>query len=283
VEKVRRWVQERGHTPVAQGSQSDAIIDIYKAYGAVPKDAYDGVPFADGRHDHTPMMKEMAGYLKWAETNDVWDEARVVEGARRILDAHMGPPPETFTWQGRKWSARSFMLEALRLDMDAYVGCVSFMERPGYAFGETCLLDVYDNWRRKDTYLNLPVTEFMRMIHESVRRGYGLVIGGDNSEPAMDGQYDAAVVPSWDIPSEYIDQFSREHRIRNKQTGDDHGIHVVGHTRVDGRNWYLIKDSNRSSRLGTFKGYYFFESDYIKLKMLSIIVHKDVLRTVMPR
>ena len=283
VEKVRRWVREYSHSPVLEGSQSDAIIDIYKAYGAVPKDAYEGVLFADDRHDHHDMMDELKSFLAWAETNDVWDETRVIAGARRILDAHMGPPPETFTWQGRRWSSRSFMLEALRLDMDAYVGCVSFMERPGYTFGETCLLDVRDNWRRKETYLNLPITEFMRMVHESVRRGYGLVIGGDNSEPGMDGQYDAAVVPSWDIPADFINQDSREHRIRNKQTGDDHGIHVVGHTRKGGRQWYLIKDSNRSSRLGTFKGYYFFDSDYIKLKMLSIIVHKDVLRTVLPR
>jgi len=43
VEKVRNWVREFGHGVVAEGSQSDAIIDIYKAYGAVPKDAYEGV------------------------------------------------------------------------------------------------------------------------------------------------------------------------------------------------------------------------------------------------
>ena len=283
VEKVRRWVREYGNSVVAQGSQSDAIIDVYKAYGAVPREAYEGVPFEDGRHDHTPMMTELKGYLAWAEQNDVWDEARVVEGARAILDAHMGRPPETFTWRGRSWSPRAFLLEALRLDMDAYVSCVSYMERPGYTFGETCLLDVTDNWRRKTDYLNLPLTEFMRVVRESVRRGYTMEIGGDNSEPGLDGYYDTAVIPAWDIPADHIDQGSREHRIRNGQTGDDHGIHLVGHTREGGRDWYLIKDSNRSSRLGQFKGYYFFDGNYIKLKMLSFLVHKDMLRNVMPR
>ncbi len=283
VEKVRRWVREYGHSVVAEGSQSDAILDVYKAHGAVPREAYPGVPFADGRHDHHQMMDELKSYLDWAEAHDVWDEERVLTGARRILDAHLGAPPETFTWRGRNWSPRSFLLEALRLDLDAYVTCVSFMERPGYVFGDHCLLDVTDNWRRKTNYLNLPVTEFMRMVHEAVRRGYSLVIGGDNSEPGMDGYFDTAVVPSWDIAAEHMDQAAREHRIRNGETGDDHGIHVVGHTRVGGRQWYLIKDSNRSSRLGEFKGYYFFDSDYIKLKMLAIMVHKDVLRNVMPR
>lgn len=283
VEKVRRWVREYGHSAVEQGSQSDAILGIYAAYGAVPRDAYAGVPFADGRHDHTPMMKELKSFMAWVEKNAVWDETRVLAGARDILDAHLGRPPETFQWRGRNWSPRAFLLEALRLDMDAYVGCVSYMERPGYVFGETCLLDVRDNWRRKDDYLNLPLTDFMRVVRESVRRGYSLVIGGDNSEPGVDGYFDSAVIPSWDIPNDRIDQGSREHRIRNGETGDDHGIHVVGHTREGGRDWYLIKDSNRSSRLGQFEGYYFFDGNYIKLKMLSIIVHRDMLRNVMPR
>ncbi|MBU0741644.1 C1 family peptidase [bacterium] len=282
VEKVRRWVREYGHSAVAEGSESDAILDVYKAYGAVPHAAYPGVLFADGRHDHHRMMEELEGYLDWAETHDVWDEQRVVAGARRILDAHLGPPPETFTWEGRKWSPRAFLLEALRLDLDAYVACVSFMERPGYAFGETCLLDVTDNWRRKADYLNLPLDEFRRLVREAVRRGYTLVVGGDNSEPGMDGHFDAAVIPSWDIPADYIDQAAREHRIRNGETGDDHGIHVVGHTRAGDRDWYLLKDSNRSSRLGAFEGYYFCDGDYIALKMLSVLVHRDVLRQALP-
>ncbi|MBC8426416.1 peptidase C1 [bacterium] len=283
VEKVRRWVREHGNSVVAEGSQGDAILEIYRTYGAVPLAAYEGVLFDDGRHDHKQLMKELKGFLDWAESNDVWDEARVIAGARLILDVHMGRPPETFEWRGRKWSPRAFLLEALKLDLKAYVTCVSFMERPGYVFGDHCLLDVTDNWRRKTDYLNLPIGEFARLLRESIRRGYTVDIGGDNSEPGMDGAYDAAVVPSWDLPADRIDQFSREHRIRNGETGDDHGLHVVGHTRLGDRDWYLIKDSNRSSRLGAFKGYYFFDADYIKLKMLTIVVHKDVLRYVMPK
>ncbi len=67
------------------------------------------------------------------------------------------------------------------------------------------------------------------------------------------------------------------HRIANGTTGDDHGVHIVGTTELGGREWFLIKDSNRSSRLGDHKGYYFWDGDYIKLKMLSYTVHKDLL------
>ena len=43
------------------------------------------------------------------------------------------------------------------------------------------------------------------------------------------------------------------------------------------KNRKLSKDSNRSSRLGEYKGYYFWRGDFIKLKMLSFTVHKDML------
>ncbi len=55
-------------------------------------------------------------------------------------------------------------------------------------------------------------------------------------------------------------------------------MHVVGYTKLGGQDWFLIKDSNRSSRLGRFKGYYFWSGDYIRLKMLSFTVHKDRLK-----
>ena len=115
------------------------------------------------------------------------------------------------------------------------------------------------------------------MIKNAVQDGYTVSVGGDNSEAGMDGKFDVAIVPEWDIPSDYINQGSREFRIANGTTGDDHGVHVVGYKEIGGRDWFLIKDSNRSSRLGEFKGYYFWDGDYIKLKMLSFTIHEDRL------
>jgi bleomycin hydrolase len=238
------------------------------------------VRFGDGRHDHHALLEELHGWLDWAETQGVWDEARVVQGARAILDAHLGAPPAVCEWEGRTLTPREFRDDVLRLRFDDYVTCVSRMERPGVAFGETMVLDVRDNWRRRDAYLNLPLDDFMAVLRKGVEKGFTFVYGGDNSEPGCDGLHDAAVIPAWDIPNKAIDQGSREHRILSRQTGDDHGVHVVGFTRHKGHDWYLIKDSNRSSRLGNFKGYYFFEGSFVKLKMLSFLAHRDVLDAI---
>ena len=99
----------------------------------------------------------------------------------------------------------------------------------------------------------------------------------------MDGMAGAAVIPPWDIPARFIDQDSRELRIANGTTTDDHGMHAVGFLRHGGRDWLLIKDSNQSSRLGRFKGYYFYAGDYVRLKTLTCLVPKSRLAGLLPK
>jgi len=274
VEKSRSFLRSFGNTPVAQGGQDHGTLEIYKAYGAVPQADYPGVLDAEGRHDHTPLLNELKGYLQWVLDSGSWDEDQNLAYVRSILDKHLGAPPMDVVWDGRSYSPKAFLREVLKLEPADYVACVSRMDAPFYS---EVLLDVHDNWRRKSDYLNLPLHDFYAVIKKAVQEGYTLSIGGDNSEPGMDGKFDTAIVPEWDIPTKYINQGSREFRIVNGTTGDDHGVHVVGYTQQGGRDWYLIKDSNRSSRLGTHPGYYFWSGDYIQLKMLSFTVHKDRL------
>jgi bleomycin hydrolase len=276
VEKARSFLREFGHTPVDQGGQDHGTLEIMKLYGAVPHADYPGVLDSQGRHDHTLLNKELKGYLKWVMDSGTWgDEEQNMAYVRSILDKHMGPVPTECAWEGKTYSPEAFLTDVLKLKMDEYVSVVSRMDQP---FGSKVLLDVHDNWRRKDDYLNVPLDQFYALIKDAIADGYTVSIGGDNSEAYMDGKFDVAMVPEWDIPAEYINQGSREFRIANRTTGDDHGVHVVGYDEVDGRDWFLIKDSNRSSRLGQHKGYYFWQGDYIKLKMLSFTIHQDRLK-----
>lgn len=272
--KVERWCAEYGESLVATGSQSDGVLEVYERWGAVPGSAYPGVLFPDGRHDHAALHGEITAWLDLCKERNIWDRDRVIAVLRLILDAHLGAPPEAFEYDGRTWDPLAFRRDYLGLDPADYVGLVSRMDTP---FGETCLLDVPDNWRRADNYLNLPLGDFVGVMKRSLERGYTFDVGGDNSEPGMDGKYDAAIIPSWDIPRTAIGQGAREHRIVNGETGDDHGVHIVGWTREGGAGWFLIKDSNRSSRLGAFEGYYFWREEYPALKMLTILVHRDMI------
>ncbi|MBU8871602.1 MAG: hypothetical protein KOO60_12120 [Gemmatimonadales bacterium] len=275
VEKSRSFLRSFGHTPVAQGGQDHGTLEIMRQYGAVTREAYPGVLAADGRYDHTPLVRELKGYLNWVLESGSWAEEQNLAYVRSILDKHMGTPPLDLQYDGKTYTPGDFVEKVLQLDMDDYVACVSRMNEP---FHTRVLLDVEDNWRRKEDYLNLPLDEFYQVIKESVQAGYTLSIGGDNSEAGMDGKFDTAIIPEWDIPLKYINQGSREFRIANRTTGDDHGVHIVAFKPLGDRDWFLIKDSNRSSRLGEHKGYYFWSGDYIQLKMLSFTVHKDRLK-----
>jgi bleomycin hydrolase len=101
-------------------------------------------------------------------------------------------------------------------------------------------------------------------------------IGGDTSEPGLEGHAGIAVIPTFDIPAAFIDESARQFRFTNKTTTDDHGIHVVGCTTVEGSDWFLIKDSGSGSRNNAHRGYYFYREDYIKLKMMGLTVHRDM-------
>ena len=123
----------------------------------------------------------------------------------------------------------------------------------------------------------LPLDKYMSMIKKAIRSGYTICIAGDVSESGKSSELDVFVVPSYDIPSEYIDENARQFRFSNGTTTDDHNIHMVGYLEKDGEDWYLIKDSGSGARNGKMYGYYMFSEDYVKLKMLCFIVHKDLM------
>jgi bleomycin hydrolase len=231
-------------------------------------------------HDHSRMAPEMTSYLQWVKQQGMWDEEAVVAGVRAILDRHLGAPPTEFEYEGKKYTPRTFFQKVVKVGPDDYVQFMSTLSEP---FFKTALFDVPDNWWKDDTYHNVPLDVFYDVIVKSVAAGYSIGIGGDVSEPGKDFAHSAAFVPSFDIPSDHIDQSAREYRITNGSTGDDHGVHLVGMADVGGHKWFLIKDSGRSARWAKPEGYYFFRDDFVKLKMLTIMVHKDAVPELVER
>jgi bleomycin hydrolase len=57
----------------------------------------------------------------------------------------------------------------------------------------------------------------------------------------------------------------------------------VGFTRHAGRDWFLVKDSGRSSRWGRHRGYYFMRGDYARLKVLAFSVHRDAVKGLLKK
>ncbi len=278
VEKARRFIQERGNSFFAEGSEGEAVKRNWLKYGIVPQEAYSGLLPGQPNHDHRKLFEEMNNYLQSVKENSAWNEDVNLSTIKSILNHYLGTPPEKFSYNGKTYTPKKFFADIVKLNMDDYVELLSTIKYPFYTYVE---FEAPDNWWHSKNYYNIPLDKFTATIKKSVRNGYSVVLGGDVSEAGYSSVAEVAVVPSFDIPAEYINQYSREFRIANKTTADDHGIHIVGFLEKDGKDWYLIKDSGSGSRNGKNKGYYFYHEDYVKLKMLGFMVHKDMVQQLL--
>ncbi len=276
--KAQRYIRERGEGWNGEGSESNALMRILRRHGAVPLSVYSGLPSGGERHDHSAMSEEIQKYLEFAKENNLWDEEDALAHVRLILNKYMGTPPTTFEFEGKTYTPPEFLANVLKFTPDDYVDVMSTLSFPYFTQGP---FEVPDNWWYDSTYYNLPLDPWYTGLATAIRNGYSVEFGGDVSEPGWYGNENLAVVADFDIPQSHITPDARELRFYNHTTTDDHGVHLVGYTSVDGRDWYLIKDSGSSARRGKFDGYFFMRDDYVRLKMLSYTVHRDALGSLL--
>lgn len=280
VEKARRFVRERGDSVFSKGSQPNATKQVWKKYGVVPHEFYKSMNPAQKFHDLRKMYSEMKDYLESVKERNAWNEDAVIATIKSILNNYMGKPPATITVDGKKITPKEYFENILRLNLYDYIDVMSLKGKPYY---EKVEYEVRDNWWHSKEYYNVPLDDFMNIIKKAVREGYTVCIVGDTSEPGYYAKLDVAMVATFDIPAQYINEHARQFRFSNDSTTDDHAIHLVGYLEKDGKDWYLIKDSGSSAQNGKHKGYFFYHEDYVKLKMMNFLVHKDVVKEIVGR
>lgn len=280
VEKARRFIKQKGKSFLGEGSEHNAVIARMKKYGAVRASDYSGLLQGQKEHDHSQLFQEVKKYLQFCKENDYWDEEKATSYIKSILNKYLGKPPETIDVEGQKMTPKEYLDNVLQFPLDDYVYFMSGKSIPFYTKGE---YKVPDNWWHSKEYYNLPLDEFYQAIVKALKKGYTVALGGDVSEPGISGEDDLAIVPTYDIPQKLIDQDSREFRFFNRTSFDDHAIHAVGYKETSDHTWLLIKDSGSGAYRGQFKGYYFYRDDYLRLKMLSFMVHKDAVADLLAK
>jgi bleomycin hydrolase len=281
VENARRYVQEKGNSVFLNGSEHNAVTRQMKAYGAVRESDYSGLLGGATQHNHGPVSKEIKDYLEFCKKNEYWDEEKAIDYIKSILNKHLGAPPKTIDVNGEQMTPQQYLADVLQLAPDDYVAVMSLKEAPFYTKAE---FEVPDNWWHSKDYYNVPLDDFYGGILNAVKNGYTVSIGGDISEPGNNsGDEGIAIIPSFDLPQVFIDQDSREFRFKNTTTTDDHYVHIVGYKDMGDHAWFLIKDSAGGGKEGEMKGLYFMRDDYIKLKILTFMVHKDAVKDLLAK
>ena len=285
IEKAKGYVQSRGKSNFSEGSEGNAVARMFKMYGAMPRSIYDGL--IDGRkfYSHAEMYKEMMTYLKSMKKSNAWNEDEIIATIKSIMNHYMGEPPTKFSFEGTEYTPKSYLKDYLKINPEDYVEVLSYMQEP---YWQQVEYKVEDNWWHSKEYYNVPLNDYMDILHNAIESGYTMSIGGDVSEAGFSRETNCALIPDFDIPSANIDEKARQFRFSNHTTTDDHGMHMIGYMKdKDGKYWYLIKDSSSGSRNidqnSAEFGYYFFSEEYTKLKMMGFTVHKDMLKKYMKK
>ena len=159
--------------------------------------------------------------------------------------------------------------DKFKIDPDDYVELTSYTHHPFY---EKFVLEVPDNWSN-DLYYNLPIDELLEVITYALKNGYTIAWDGDTSEKTFNHKLGKADLPEKQIGK--VVQKQRQVSFFNRTTTDDHLMHIVGLSKdKDGRTCFYTKNSWGPDS-NNYGGYLHITEDYVRLKTIAILVHKD--------
>jgi bleomycin hydrolase len=276
VEKGREYVRTRGESAFDEGSETNAVMAMMRKYGAVPENEYPGIKPGQPFQDQRKMAEELKSYVQSVKSTNAWNETMVISTIKSIMNHYMGKPPETVGTGDVKISPQEYMSNVCKLNPDDYVDFMSLMEEPYWTQAE---YKTSDNWWHSDDYYNVPLNDFVSIVKNAVKNGYSISIGGDVSESGINNYTGVMMIPSYDIPSKYIDENARQLRFSNGATTDDHAMHLVGYVEKSDGTWFLVKDSGSGGHNNVNSpGYYFMHEDYLKLKMMTLTLNKEAVK-----
>jgi len=282
-DRAKAAVRLHGDIEFAQGGSFYDVVYCWKNYGMVPQEVMPGIMYKSDRINHTELTAVAKAYVDaLAKSNlkklsDVWQK-----GFSGIYDAYIGECPEKFTYNGKEYTPKSYA-ESLGLNMDDYVSLTSFTHHPFY---EQFIIEIQDNWRWGLSY-NLPLDEFMEVMHNAIKNGYTFAWGADVSEPGFTRDKNAlCVIPTDDDkdknylkePGEEkeITQEMRQEGYDNWETTDDHGMQIFGIAKdQNGKEYFMVKNSWNTT--AGKNGIWYASDAYVALKTINILVHKDAL------
>jgi bleomycin hydrolase len=281
LQKARDYIRFHGHNNFNQGGQAHDAMTELTQHGIVPEEAYPGLEYGTEKHVHGEVVSAMTGYVKGVEDNGrraitpAWDE-----GFNGILDAYFGEVPETFEYEGKSYTPKSFA-QSLNINPDDYVELTSFTHHPWYKAFD---LEVPDNWAHED-YYNLPLDELVEVMNYSLQEGYSVVWDGDVSSRGFSHGNGIAVVPEDEdakfkeqpVAEKHITEQYRQEQFNNQTMTDDHLMHLTGIGEDQkGTRYYLTKNSWDSTG-NNYGGFLYMSEPYIRLNTVAIMVHKDAI------
>jgi len=304
MERAVLTVRMHGDSQFSQGGSAGDVLVILKNHGICPESAMPapGTLTGDSLANFNEFFSVMEPYVaavaksKAKKISQQWHQ-----GLQGIIDSYLGKCPETFTYEGKEYTPKSFAA-GLGLNFDDYVSITSYTHHPFYT---QFPVEVQDNWRWEPSY-NVPMDEMMRIIDNAIDNGYTIAWGGDVTEDGFTRKglgiaYDVKKARSmsgtdadrWfklsagekkskldslgvDAPEVVPTQQMRQETFDNWELTDDHGMQIYGLAKdQNGKEYYMVKNS--WGEYGDYKGTWYMTKNYVAYKTMDFLVNKNAI------
>lgn len=270
-----------------EGGALHDVINMFRKYGIVPQETYTGLVNGQTRNNFAEMSEVIKEMLNvYAKNPSKKLSANWLDNIDSMLDAYLGKIPETFTYNNKKYTPKTFAKEVVGINPDDYVEISSYKDYPYY---KPFVLPVPDNWSH-DRVWNVPMEELTTIIDYAIKDGYTVGWATDVSEPYFSYKNGIAYVPNINLnnidaetkanlfngpkPDKVITEDMRQDALNNLTTTDDHGMQITGLAKDQtGKEYYIVKNSWGSTN--DYKGYLYATKPYVQFKSTAILVHKD--------
>jgi len=286
---VKAWdyVMRQGKTQFDEGGLAHDVLNSIRKYGLVPQSAFSGLINEKTNYNHSKIVPELKKVLDTYIKNDKHSKhPNWKKEVDSILNSTIGKIPEKFMYDGVYYTPKSF-LEMTQLNPSDYVTLTSFLQQPFYT---KFILNIPDNFANGSFY-NLPLDELVKVVDNTLKKGYTLALDCDVSEKTFSQKYGIAVEPkniddnekamTYIVTERQITPEFRQQEFENYNTTDDHLMHIVGLVKDQyNKEYYKVKNSwgTTGSNIGN-GGYVYMSKAYFKLKTISILVNKNALDT----
>jgi len=277
--KAENFVMRQGKAQFSEGGLAHDVMNSVREFGLVPSEAYNGLFGTEQRHNHAEMVAVITAMLdtyidnpgrklskKWSKAVDA------------VLSIYLGDNPQSFTFEGKAYNPKSFA-DMAKIEAD------DFNHAPFY---DQFILNIPDNWSYGSFY-NVPLDEMMQTLDNALQNGFTVELDCDVSERTFSSKDGVAIIPKNSennikalqgvYQEKNITQEYRQDEFENYTTTDDHLMHITGMLRdQNGTKYYKVKNSwGTDPERNANGGYVYFSESYMRLKTISVMVHKDAV------
>lgn len=283
--KLENFVMRQGKAQFSEGGLAHDVMNATANYGLVPNEVFSGLFQNETGHNHAELVAVLEAMAKTYIDNPARKLSKKWKPATEaVLDTYLGENLTQFTYEGTQYTPAGFR-DAMKIVPKDYITITSFTQAPFYS---EFILNIPDNWSYGSFY-NVPLDEMIASIDNALSKGFTVELDCDVSERTFSSKDGVAVIPKDEennikalqgiYPEMNVTQEYRQDEFENFTTTDDHLMHITG-TLVDqnGTKYYKVKNSwGTDESRNANGGYVYFSEAYMRLKTISITVHKDAV------